>query len=325
MLHAMLRGKLSEDVPEPQRLEDALTSTVVGTLLLVDARDALHSWMRKAEYGAADLGFSPLQAWFWPRLALAEPDVILRLGNQLFVIEAKYRSGRHDRAASNSDEMPDAQEVLSDQIVRQARSIQAIRDGHICPEPGLADAIRTSTPVFVYLVDQRRMRKARGQFLESRGRLAPQYDLRLLTWQALYSLLHVTKGQRWVEDLLAYLDAAGLDAFCGFRSVSATPERALRLHGWRAGGSWAGLEGLRSVVLSGARVGVASLRRWRIGDHVRGTRAAVAGLVNPEIMSSLRRIAVWPKRRQSSLLAAVTNLSAPETAVRILSFRAGDR
>ena len=32
MLHAVLHHKLDETTPEPQRLEDALTSTVFGTL-----------------------------------------------------------------------------------------------------------------------------------------------------------------------------------------------------------------------------------------------------------------------------------------------------
>ena len=45
MLHALLRGKLDERVPEPQRIEDALTSTVFGTLLLAGSADMLASWL----------------------------------------------------------------------------------------------------------------------------------------------------------------------------------------------------------------------------------------------------------------------------------------
>ena len=43
MLHAVLHHKLDETTPEPQRLEDALTSTVFGTLVMTDACDVLHS------------------------------------------------------------------------------------------------------------------------------------------------------------------------------------------------------------------------------------------------------------------------------------------
>ena len=41
MLHALLHGKLQESNPEPERLEDALTSAVFGTLIWVEAWDVL--------------------------------------------------------------------------------------------------------------------------------------------------------------------------------------------------------------------------------------------------------------------------------------------
>ncbi|MCH8130685.1 MAG: hypothetical protein IIC70_12405, partial [Acidobacteria bacterium] len=100
MLHALLHGKLDEKTPEPERLEDALTSTVFGTLVLADAGDVLADWLGRAR--RVDGGRRPVKdrringVWFWPQLALAEPDVVLRLGDELFVIEAKYRSDRHD-------------------------------------------------------------------------------------------------------------------------------------------------------------------------------------------------------------------------------------
>src|SRR5206468_3570724 len=93
MLHALLHHKLDELIPEPQRREDALTSAAFGTLVLVNAWDMLARWL-----GVSD--DQPVSAnsdcWFWPRLAFAEPDVVLRLGGSLVVVEAKYRSGRND-------------------------------------------------------------------------------------------------------------------------------------------------------------------------------------------------------------------------------------
>ena len=45
MLHALLHGKLDPTVAEPERLEDALTSTVFGTLAIVEAWDLIEDWL----------------------------------------------------------------------------------------------------------------------------------------------------------------------------------------------------------------------------------------------------------------------------------------
>ena len=49
MLHAVLHHKLDETTPEPQRLEDALTSTVFGTLVMTDATGVLAAWLSRAK------------------------------------------------------------------------------------------------------------------------------------------------------------------------------------------------------------------------------------------------------------------------------------
>ena len=101
MLHALLHRKLDESIPEPQRLEDALTSTVFGALVWMEAWDTLTQWLA-LPHSAATAGSSN-GCWFWPRLAFAEPDVVLHMGNVLVVVEAKSRSGRHDRIAAIDD------------------------------------------------------------------------------------------------------------------------------------------------------------------------------------------------------------------------------
>jgi hypothetical protein len=101
MLHAMLHGKLDETVPEPQRLEDALTSTVFGTLIWLEAWDILARWL---EISSGSRNGESGECWFWPRMAFAEPYVVLRLGDNLVVVESKYRSGRHDLVAADSDD-----------------------------------------------------------------------------------------------------------------------------------------------------------------------------------------------------------------------------
>jgi hypothetical protein len=94
VLHALLHGKLDPAVPEPERREDALTSAVFGMLVSVEALDLVAKWLKVNDWQSEE---GLLDCWFWPRLAGGvEPDVVLRLGSVLIVVEAKYRSGRHD-------------------------------------------------------------------------------------------------------------------------------------------------------------------------------------------------------------------------------------
>lgn len=79
MLHALLHGKLDPTVAEPERLEDALTSTVFGTLAIVEAWDLIEDWLRVPSSAAPVR--EEHECWFWPRLAGGvEPHVILRIG-----------------------------------------------------------------------------------------------------------------------------------------------------------------------------------------------------------------------------------------------------
>lgn len=93
-MHALLHGKLAESNPEPQRLEDALTSTVFGAIFWAEDWKLLERWLGIPSPSSQRVPI--IEYWFWPRLALAEPDVVFRLGNVLVVVEAKYRSDRHD-------------------------------------------------------------------------------------------------------------------------------------------------------------------------------------------------------------------------------------
>ena len=111
MLHALLHGKFDLELPEPHRREDALTSIVLGTLRMVEAWNVLANWLEAEPLSSGQE--STAEYWFWPRLAGAvEPDVVRRLGDTLAVVEAKYRSGRHNLSLDEADERP------SDQIAR---------------------------------------------------------------------------------------------------------------------------------------------------------------------------------------------------------------
>jgi hypothetical protein len=127
MLHATLHGKLALLTPEAERLEDAITSTVFGTLAMVERWDVLSQWLSPSPDSSPS---EPNDIWFWPTLrtpgCTTIPDVCVRLGNRLIVVEAKYRSGRNDLASN--DETPDQ---MRDQLVRQYRCLSAAAEERI--------------------------------------------------------------------------------------------------------------------------------------------------------------------------------------------------
>ncbi len=220
MLHALLHNKLDATTPEPQRLEDTLTSTVFGTLALVGAGDVLAKWLQLAKCIDGSRDCTPMSEirgiWFWPRLALAEPDVVIQLGGQLFVIEAKFRSGRHDTAHPDA-KVPKDDEHIADQLHRQWASLQPEHVGRGRYPHQLREAIAHCSITLIYLVDARRRRRAERDFRESADRLPPTADLRLLTWQSLDELLATDHqaSPRWVNSLRQYFDLVGLQGFTG--------------------------------------------------------------------------------------------------------------
>jgi len=221
-------AKLDETCPEPQRLEDALTSSVFGTLLWLAAWDVLARWL------GIPFEFSPgerkPECWFWPRMASAEPDVVLRLGDSLVVVEAKYRSGRHDLVPSDENDADHG-----DQIWRQYDSVtKPVSDRLRYPE-SLERAIRDCKLIQVFVVDSRRLRSARREWAQSKGRLPAEAVLHLVTWQSLFRILDSEdwSAHRWCSDLRAYLQRTGLDTFSGFSLPSTLNLQPIL--GWRPG------------------------------------------------------------------------------------------
>ena len=53
MLHALLHGKLDAGLSEPHRLEDTLTSSVFGTLVMVGEWELLATWLLQ-DFAAAE-------------------------------------------------------------------------------------------------------------------------------------------------------------------------------------------------------------------------------------------------------------------------------
>ncbi|MCK4850597.1 MAG: hypothetical protein KAT11_04555 [Phycisphaerae bacterium] len=269
MLHALLHNKLDESIPEPQRFEDALTSTIIGTLALVDAADVLTSWLARAK--SADEKFGHVcpgairDIWFWPQLALAEPDVIIQLGDQLFVIEAKYRAGLHDGPANAEGE--DRAERISDQLCRQWQSLHEPRVAHNRCASELRQAIASCRPALVLIVDARRMRRARRQFLRSVSQAGQDADLRILTWQSLYEILAIHHQQnarpRWSKDLCQYLENTGLQGFTGLRQAAPLGNKqAADLLAWRCPMGVARGLGSLFAIPSGS---LEPVRSWNVG------------------------------------------------------------
>ena len=265
MLHALLHRKLDELTLEPQRLEDALTSTVFGTLVLTGAWNLLARWLGAPTVSAT----APVECWFWPRLAFAEPDVVLRLGVTLVVVEAKFRSGRHDLSA---DDVPE--EELRDQFRRQHDCFTTGYDRRIRYAEaleraigeclGTPDGIRVPNQLFV--VDARRERRARREWEKSRSLLPPGASLRLVTWQALFRLLgeRDTRSNRWATDLRAYLSRLGLDTFESIGSTVAHAGIIQPMIAWRKRHDESGrLVAAMSVNQPMIRL----LRRWRLTPH----------------------------------------------------------
>jgi hypothetical protein len=289
MLHALLHRKIDESIPEPQQIEDALTSTVFGTLVLVGAWEVLAHWLDIEHVKPAAGQKTVFDYWFWPRLAFAQPDVLLRFGRSLVVVEAKYRSGRHDLPVGN-----EAEEDLCDQLLRQHRCVTtppSSRASYINP---IEQAISECHVVQIFVVDARRQRRARREYEESKARLPADARLTFVTWQRLFRLLNGAElsSLRWAADLRAYLELSGLDTFESIGRRVADPGNMRQVSRWRARRATGGLrDAVAAVVYDAALL---TLRRWRplsTESTEKGRLPDIDGLVLDG--SASRRILEW--------------------------------
>ncbi len=261
MLHALLHGKLDPTVAEPNRLEDALTSTVFGTLAIVDAWGLIEDWLGVP--ASSTPAREEHECWFWPRLAGGvEPDVILRIGNTLVVVEAKYRSGRHDLSLDEDEERP------ADQIVRQCRAVSPPHDSRSAYPDLLERAVRDCELVQTFVVDARRMRRARRERDESLALLPAGSTLRLVTWQELYRLLEAGhSATRWGVALMSYLRSCGLASFRGIRRNLAGASDLESLADWRPLPLDPIAPAIRASGALLAQPTINTLRLWRPSDN----------------------------------------------------------
>jgi hypothetical protein len=229
MLHALLRGKLDESDPEPQRLEDTLTSTVFGAIFWAEDWKLLEKWL---DIPPSSFQRIPvIEYWFWPRLGSVEPDVLFRLGNVLVVVEAKYRSDRHDKIPRQEED-----EGVGDQLFLQ----YSVLNQEVTKRPKYAEAIECAIRdcqlrIQRYVVDARRSR-ARKEVEESKQKVPPG-TLKLVTWQSLYRDLNVKNdvNQGWRSDLARYFRRCGLDSFDGVSRWRPPEGGLLHIRDWGVG------------------------------------------------------------------------------------------
>lgn len=286
MLHALLQGKLEPTVAEPQRREDVLTSTVFGTLVLVEAWELLSEWLQLPELSVGS--DAVYECWFWPHLpGGVEPDVVLRLGGTVVVVEAKYRSGRHDLSLDEEYE-----DKPVDQIVRQYNAVSDLRDQQSLHPDALERAVQECQFRQAFLVDARKIGRARREHRESRERLpdGAKEKFVLLTWQELYSLLLKPEWsrRRWAADVRMYLEDCGLASFQGIRRDVAEAGQLTRLSEWRPVPTVLAVPTFDTAAAHLSYPKLGELRHWQPFVNRRKApafRAAVALLGSPSIES----------------------------------------
>ena len=246
MLYAELHGKLDLNAPDLERCEDILTSTVFGTMLVAGAVDLLTAWLNSAKclgpddrlllHGPClDLRVDEPEYWFWPSLSEGQPDIMLRLGFDLLVVEAKFGSTKSQHKRNMSD-VEGETESAPDQLLRQWRSLQPNASRFKWYPPEIRLAIETTSQRLIYLVSARREASALRELIESRDKIRQEaghdVSMWLLTWQDLYRVLldrNIERGEaRWIGELAAFLDRRHLAAFLGFpQAVARFDQRGL--------------------------------------------------------------------------------------------------
>tara|TARA_B100002003_G_scaffold231791_1_gene243064 strand:+ start:735 stop:1586 length:852 start_codon:yes stop_codon:yes gene_type:complete len=127
---AELHGKISSSGSNlSERLEDLLTSDVFGSLRYLPFEEALIPILENAQnYKSENTNLKIKHSVkennpkivFWYRLPHSEPDVLIKYGKHLILIEVKYLHGKSGRYLdSNQQEENIVQEASSDQLGRE--------------------------------------------------------------------------------------------------------------------------------------------------------------------------------------------------------------
>ena len=136
MTIAEIRGKISRSGSNlSDRMEDLLTSDVFGPLRYLPFAEGLLCVLGKAKLytdpdttldakiGAdfSDCTDEP-EVCFWLRMENSEPDVLIKWGSHLVMIEAKYLSGK-----SGDSDSGDAESATPDQLAREFHDLSVYK------------------------------------------------------------------------------------------------------------------------------------------------------------------------------------------------------
>ena len=294
MLFAELHRKLSLDADDNERREDILTSTVFGTLIVGEKWSLLRAWLAAARDRNGDRlelpAVSQARYCFWPRLAEAEPDLLLLFGDILVIVEAKYRSPKSSHATSDQTKVDPA-----DQLAREWRSCDATSCTGYAFELRETILSGAAKRVLVYLVSQPTSAKTRREIEASRAAIGNEAALYCLGWSDLAAILRqqrATSMGDWQGALAELLERRGFTAFAGFPSVNVASAELLEIAGmWRLGGVHSRK---RTVSFSRALVKVSV-------DCIRPLSTSAERLA--------RRRAGWPTILQAEKLALVGSLA----------------
>lgn len=295
MLHAELHGKLGSDTSDAERREDILTSTAFGVLFAASAWDVLIEWLKRARPVGPQVPLhimgSDWQAyWFWPDLVGAEPDLVIRIGSLLVIVEVKYHSGKSGKdssaaAAAGGPVRPD----IKDQLVREWRSCSRDVELQSYPEE-LREAICSCERVLVYLVQRKWLGRERPA-VETSLEQVPDARMYILTWEDLDEVLATrVGGPPWMSELRRYLYRKRLAMFRGFHAMIGNASRHSKLMAYR----YAPLQS--STDLGGAfrADALPSLKRlasWRHREPLTGYTAEWAWIARPAALEGLSRLA----------------------------------
>lgn len=293
MLYAELHGKLSSEIGDAERREDVLTSTVFGTLFAASAWNVVIEWLSKAGRAGSDPPLVPSDAsmgdyWFWPRLDNAEPDLVVRLGHLLVVVEAKDHSGKSGTLMASEDPTEDP----ADQLVREWRACSPAADmSHYDPRLRAVLEAPATERILIYLVRRSRFAREHDALEDSMAQV-PDARMYLLTWEDLDEVLSTCLHIRWANDLRRYLQRRDVSAFRGFaQCVSSSPLHTL--HAWTRDRSPARPDFVRAFQRLRLTSFVALASRPSTFAHeVRGWKSVMSA----ESLTLIRRLSTHPSR-----------------------------
>ena len=127
MTVAEIQGKLSSSGSNiSDRLEDLLTADVFGCLRYIPFEKGFQRILTQAQcYTDPEKRLSiknsndDVSIEFWPRLENnSEPDVLIRNGDHLIMVEVKYLSGKSGHYSDNQENKDNLEAASSDQLAR---------------------------------------------------------------------------------------------------------------------------------------------------------------------------------------------------------------